>query len=104
MATLCRIQFERPREILEKCCRNADLPPLLEPGVPGQTHPSQSRDLLTSKSRRASPAARRKPHFLGRNAFAAAAQEVRKLGPVSFEAAWRTHLVTLSNPLTPHLD
>ena len=103
MATFCRIELERARQVLEKCRRYADIPALLQPGVPGQPHPSERGHLLSSKARRTAPDARRQANLLRRNAFTAAAQEVGKLGAVSFEASRCAHPITSSNSITSQI-
>ncbi|MOA27353.1 hypothetical protein D3C78_1482250 [compost metagenome] len=53
MTTLGGIQLEGPREVVEESGGHTDVPPLLEPGVPGQTHSRQSGDLLATQPGRA---------------------------------------------------
>src|SRR5690606_33951574 len=66
------------------------------PGVPGQPHPGQGRDLLAAQPGRAPPAAGGQAHLLRRNAFAATTQELGQLYPSAFGCAGRAHPVTSS--------
>ncbi|MNF88670.1 hypothetical protein D3C84_711690 [compost metagenome] len=99
VAPLGGIQLERSREVVEEGGGHADVPPLLQPGVPGQSHPSQGSDLLAAQSWRPPPAAGGQPHLLRRNPLTPAAQEFGQLCPGAFECARRAHPVTSSNSI-----
>ena len=45
------VQLQRARQIFEESRRYADLSPLLQPGVPGQSYPGENCDFLPSKPR-----------------------------------------------------
>lgn len=85
MATFCRIELERPGQVLEKRHRYTDIPPCSSQVYLDNPTPASAATLFASKAQCTAPAARRQANLLSRNAFTAAAQEVRKLGAVSFE-------------------
>ncbi|MCY1514345.1 hypothetical protein D9M68_488770 [compost metagenome] len=97
------IQLERPREVIEEGRGHADVPPLFQPGVPGQPHSRQRGDLLATQARCAPSAASGQSHLLRRNAFAATTQELGQLCPSAFECARCAHPITSSNSINSQI-
>jgi hypothetical protein len=59
MGTLCRLELENASDCGQNLARNSNIPPLFEPGVPGEPYTSELGDLLPAQARRsATPAVR----------------------------------------------
>ncbi len=75
------VQAEDAGDRIEHLRAGVDRAPLLEPGVPGDPHPGQLRDLLTPKPRRAATQTGRETCVIRCDQRPAAAQERRQLSP-----------------------
>src|SRR5262249_2626383 len=79
VAALGLVETQGARQRLEHVQGGAHIASLLEPRVPGGTHPRELRNLLTAQTRRAPPATVGKADVLWSERLAAMAQEVGEL-------------------------
>jgi hypothetical protein len=52
VGTFCRLKLENACDCGQNLARNSNIPPLFEPGVPGQAYTSEFGDFLPAQSRR----------------------------------------------------
>jgi hypothetical protein len=52
VGTFCRFKLENACDCGQHLTRNSNIPPLFEPGVPGEAYTSEVGDFLPAQSRR----------------------------------------------------
>ena len=89
VAALGDVQFQHPRQIVQKGGRHADVAPLFQPCVPSQADAGERGDFLAPKSWRAAAATAGQTQFGRRKALAVRPQEGRQIGAGSFQGSHR---------------
>ena len=75
MCPLVRVEAQGARDRLEHLRRRVDVPALLEPRVPGDSHSGELRHFFAAQARRAPAPRARQPHLLGPDPLTPVAQE-----------------------------